>query len=121
MRNTRKALLNITTNVRLGVGYLKRISDRYNGHPVLATAAYNAGGSRVKSWLPATGTRLPADLWIEMVPFNETRNYLKRVLTYTVIYEKRLGLPSSTLLERMRPIAHDLTIANQRANKAPSS
>lgn len=121
MRSTRKALLNISTNVRLGVGYLKRISDRYNGHPVLATAAYNAGTSRVKSWLPEVGTRLPADLWVEMVPFNETRNYLKRVLTYTVIYEKRLGLPSSTLLERMQPIAHDLTIATQRAKKVPTS
>lgn len=121
MRSTRKALLNITTNVRLGVGYLKRISDRYNGHPVLATAAYNAGTSRVKSWLPEAGTSVPADLWVEMIPFNETRNYLKRVLTYTVIYEKRLGLPSSTLLERMLPIAHDLTIAKQRAAKVPAS
>ncbi len=121
MHSTRKALLNITTNVRLGVGYLKRISDRYNGHPVLATAAYNAGSTRVKSWLPEAGTRLPADLWIEMVPFNETRNYLKRVLTYTVIYEKRLGLPAATLLERMRPIAHDLTIAKQRTAKVPAS
>jgi len=121
MRSTQRALLNIATNVRLGVGYLKRISDRYNGHPVLATAAYNAGSSRVKSWLPEVGTRVPADLWVEMVPFNETRNYLKRVLTYTVIYEKRLGLPASTLLERMRPIAHDLTIAKQRNSKIPTS
>ena len=121
MRSTRKALLNINTNVRLGVSFLKRISDRYNGHPVLATAAYNAGPSRVKRWLPEAGTSLPADLWVEMVPFNETRNYLKRVLTYTVIYEKRLGLPSSTLLERMQPIAHDLTLAKKKALKAPTS
>ena len=121
MRNTRTALLNITTNVRLGVGYLKRISDRYNGNPVLATAAYNAGASRVKSWLPEAGTSLPADVWVEMVPFNETRKYLKRVLTYTVIYEKRLGLPASTLLERMKPIAHKLTIAKQKIIKLPAS
>lgn len=121
MRSTQKALLNINTNVRLGVSYLKRVSDRYNGHPVLATAAYNAGGSRVKAWLPEAGTSLPADLWIEMVPFNETRKYLKRVLTYTVIYEKRLGLPASTLLERMQPITHELTIARQRASKVPAS
>ncbi|VAW92233.1 Soluble lytic murein transglycosylase precursor [hydrothermal vent metagenome] len=121
MRSTQKALLNINTNVRLGVSYLKRVADRYNGHPVLATAAYNAGTSRVKSWLPEVGTSLPADLWVEMVPFNETRKYLKRVLTYTVIYEKRLGLPSSTLLERMQPIARELTIAKQRASKVPAS
>jgi len=121
MRNTRKSLLNTTTNIRLGVGYLKRVSDRHNGHPVLATAAYNAGTSRVKSWLPETGASVPADLWVEMVPFNETRNYLKRVLTYTVIYEKRLGLPASTLLERMQPIAHDLTIAKKVIIKTPTS
>ena len=121
MRSTRKALLNINTNVRLGVGFLKRISDRYNGHPVLATAAYNAGPARVKQWLPEAGTRVPADVWVEMVPFSETRDYLKRVLTYTVIYEKRLGLPSSTLLERMLPIAHDLTIAREKAIKTPAS
>lgn len=121
MRNTKAALLNITTNVKLGVGYLKRISDRYNGNPVLATAAYNAGTSRVKSWLPEAGTSIPADVWVEMVPFEETRDYLKRVLTYTVIYEKRLGLPASTLLERMQPIVHDLTIAKQKIGKLPTS
>lgn len=121
MRNTQKALLNIATNVRLGVGYLKRISDNYNGNPVLATAAYNAGPSRVKSWLPEVGTSMPADLWVEMVPFKETRNYLKRVLTYTVIYEKRLGLPASTLLERMKPINNGLHIAKQRRKKLPAS
>ena len=90
-------------------------------YPVLATAAYNAGTSRVKSWLPEAGASVPADLWVEMVPFNETRNYLKRVLTYTVIYEKRLGLPASTLLERMQPIAHDLTIAKKVIIKTPTS
>ncbi len=121
MRNTKRSLLNIATNVRLGVGYLKRISDRYNGHPVLATAAYNAGTSRVKSWLPEAGTSVPADLWVEMVPFNETRNYLKRVLTYTVIYEKRLGLPAATLLERMLPIGRDLTIAKHKTGNRPAS
>lgn len=121
MRNTKRALLNITTNIRLGVSYLKRISDRHNGNPVLATAAYNAGSSRVKSWLPEAGTKMPADLWVEMIPYNETRDYLKRVLTYTVIYEKRLGLPASTLLERMRPIGNDLTIAKQKLVKLPTS
>ncbi len=45
-----------------------------------------------------------ADLWIENVPFTETRKYLKRVLTYTIIYEQRLGLDGKPLLERMVPI-----------------
>lgn len=102
MRN-RRALLNINTNIKLGVGYLKKINDRYHGHPVLATAAYNAGGRQVKRWLPEEKA-IPADLWIELVPFEETRNYMKRVLTYTVIYEQRLGQPLVPLQERMQPI-----------------
>ncbi len=102
MRN-RRALLNTSTNIKLGVGYLKKVIDRYNGHPVLATAAYNAGGRHVKRWLPEE-TAIPADLWIELVPFAETRKYMKRVLTYTVIYEQRLGQPSVPLLDRMTPI-----------------
>ncbi len=99
----RHDLINIKTNVRLGVRYLKKVRDRFNGNPVLATAAYNAGGSRVKRWLPKAGS-VPADLWVEQVPFSETQDYLKRVLVYTIIYEQRLGLESETLLKRMVPI-----------------
>lgn len=99
----RHDLLNIKTNVKLGVRYLKKVRDKFNGHPVLATAAYNAGGYRVKQWIPESGS-VPADLWVEQVPFNETKDYLKRVLVYTVIYEKRLGLESIPLLKRMAPI-----------------
>lgn len=102
MRN-RHALLNTNTNIKLGVGYLKKVKDRYDGHPVLATAAYNAGGRNVKRWMPEEKA-VPADLWIELVPFEETRKYMKRVLTYTVIYEQRLGQSPVPLLERMRPI-----------------
>jgi len=99
----RHDLINITTNVRLGVSYLKKVRDKFNGNQVLATAAYNAGGYRVKQWLPETGS-VPADLWIEQVPFEETKDYLKRVLVYTIIYENRLGLEGTTLLKRMSPI-----------------
>ncbi len=102
MRN-RYALLNTNTNIKLGVGYLKKVIDRYDGHPVLATAAYNAGGRHVKRWMPEENA-IPSDLWIELVPFEETRKYMKRVLTYTVIYEQRLGRSPVSLLERMRPI-----------------
>jgi len=100
----RNDLLQIDTNIQLGVGYLKKVQDRYHGHPVLATAAYNAGPSNVKRWLPSDGS-VAADIWIETVPFPETRDYLKRVLTYTVIYEQRLGQQPKSLLERMTPIS----------------
>ena len=78
-------------------------------HPVLATAAYNAGPHRVKRWLPEED--VPADLWIETVPFTETRTYLRRVLAYTVIYEQRLGLKPKRLQERMPPVRSPNSIA----------
>lgn len=96
-------LLDAQTNIRLGIGYLKRVQERFSGHPVLATAAYNAGDSRVRQWLPA-GHAMPSDLWIETVPYTETREYLKRVLTYTVIYQRRMGRAPVTLQERMPPV-----------------
>ncbi len=107
-------ILKIDTNIKLGVGYLKKVQDRYQGHPVLATAAYNAGPRNVKRWLPDNGT-VAADIWIETVPFKETRDYLKRVLTYTVIYEERLGQEPKSLLERMTPISVITTTASHPA------
>lgn len=108
-------ILNIKTNVRLGVRYLKKVNDKFDGHAVLATAAYNAGGHRVKQWLPENGV-IPADVWVELVPFKETRGYLQRVMTYMVIYEKRLGLDSIPLINRMVPILgkNPLTVLSKK-------
>lgn len=103
-RPKRRDLLNSDINIKLGIRYLRKQLERFKGNSVLATAAYNAGHWRVKSWLPKEQS-LSADLWIEGVPFTETRGYLKRVLTYTIIYEQRLGLDSKPLLERMMPIS----------------
>lgn len=91
-------------NVRLGIAHLKMLLDRFGDHPVLATAAYNAGGYRVQSWLPSSQP-MPADVWIETVPFTETRNYLRSVLAYTAIYERRMGRKPTRLEKRMSPIA----------------
>jgi soluble lytic murein transglycosylase len=113
MRFHRHDLLNAHTNVELGIRYLRRMSDRFKDNKVLATAAYNAGGQRVTQWLPKQGL-VPADLWVESVPFRETRNYLKRVLTYTVIYEERLGQRPVPLLERMLPIPGEPTLLSSR-------
>ena len=92
-------LLQPATNIRLGTAYLRQVLDQLQQHPVLATAAYNAGPHRVKSWLPSLA--MSADIWIETIPFKETRDYLRRVLAYTVIYERRLGLEPTRLEERM--------------------
>ena len=65
----------------------------------------------MKRWLPSDGS-VAADIWIETVPFSETRDYLKRVLTYTVIYEQRLGQQPKSLLKRMTPISTVNTTAH---------
>ncbi len=95
-------------NLKLGTGYLNKIFRRLQENPVLATAAYNAGPWRVESWLPKQTQA--ADIWIETVPYRETREYLKRVLAYTVIYNYRLGEdPTRSQTQWLRPIeaAHE--------------
>jgi soluble lytic murein transglycosylase len=101
--HSNSAILKVENNLRLGAGYLKNVLDANNGHQVLATAAYNAGPNRVKEWLPdAEG--LDADTWVESIPFNETRNYVKNVLGYTMVYAYRLGNTRLRLQDRMLPI-----------------
>lgn len=90
------------TNIPLGTAYLSQVYGQLDRHPVLATAAYNAGPHRVERWIPQT--TLDADIWVENIPFQETRQYVKRVMAYAVIYEKRLGLEPGSIVERMRPI-----------------
>lgn len=101
-RNARQ-LLDIETNIRFGISYLSRSLHRFDQNTTLATAAYNAGDQRVKSWLP-DDDRMAADLWVELVPFTETRNYLKNVLAFSVIYDRRLQRSIKPLKHRMREI-----------------
>jgi soluble lytic murein transglycosylase len=93
-------LLQPERNIRYGTSYLRRQLDDLQNHPFLATAAYNAGQSRVKGWLPSTP--MPSDIWVETIPFNETRGYVEKVAAYTAIYEIRLGkaaqIPGARLL-----------------------
>jgi soluble lytic murein transglycosylase len=101
-------LFDADTNIRLGSAYLRRLLNELDEHEALATAAYNAGPHRVRSWLPESGA-MPSDLWIEAVPFSETRNYVKRVFTYTAIYENRLGQDPKRLSGRLGPVPSTLT------------
>ena len=77
-------------NLRYGTTYLKQLSDRYNNNLVMVAAAYNAGPHRVERWRP-TSQPVSADIWVESIPFNETRNYVQAVLAYMSIYNHRLG------------------------------
>jgi len=97
---SKASILKVENNVLLGTSYLKRVLDRNQGHQALATASYNAGPHRVKGWLPE-GKTLPADIWVETIPFNETRHYVKNVFGYTAIYDLRLDGELTRLSERM--------------------
>lgn len=97
------AILNVDKNIRLGTAHLKRVLDINKGHHVLATASYNAGVQRVKSWLPKS-QQLPADIWIETIPFKETRKYVKRVMSTMAVFEKHLQQPVTPLLKRLETI-----------------
>ncbi len=76
-------------NIRLGTTYLGQMAERYGGNYVPATAAYNAGPHRVDTWLPEHGSE-DARIWIENIPFNETRKYVKRVLAAQTIFHWRM-------------------------------
>lgn len=84
------------TNLRLGTAYLRQMLDKFNDRTVIASAAYNAGPGRAHRWLKERGC-LPTDVWIELIPFTETRAYVKRVQEYASVYRQRLGLPARGL------------------------
>jgi len=85
----RTTLTDSSSNIRLGIVYLGKMYERFDENRVLATAAYNAGPHRVKSWLPESGY-LDARIWIENIPYKETREYVRRVLTDEAIFHWRL-------------------------------
>jgi soluble lytic murein transglycosylase len=87
-------LLKPATNIRLGSNYLKSLLDQFDGNRILATTAYNAGPHRVKGWLKKTNSNLPFDVWIETIPFKETRSYVQNVLAFSVIYDYRMSKES---------------------------
>ena len=87
---SRQYLFNAENNIKLGTKYLRLLLKKNKGNHVLATASYNAGPHRIKGWLKNTKA-LPADIWIETIPFKETRNYVKSVLAYQEIYQHKAG------------------------------
>ncbi|MEM7209351.1 MAG: transglycosylase SLT domain-containing protein [Pseudomonadota bacterium] len=97
-------LIDEHVNISLGGHYLRYVLNKFDDHQVLATAAYNAGPNRVKSWLPDQ-SKLAADLWVDTIPFRETRRYVRAVLAYTTLFEWRMFQRVTRLSERMSQIA----------------
>ncbi len=87
------------TNLRLGTHYLKLVLDDFEGSHPLAAAAYNAGPSRSRRW--REGPPVEPAAWAESIPFDETRDYVKKVLTNSVIYAAVLGEAAPSLKARL--------------------
>jgi soluble lytic murein transglycosylase len=82
-------------NLKLGQAYLAGLLDRFDGSYVLTLAAYNAGPARARQWLRRNGDPREAEVdaidWVEAIPFNETRNYVQRVMENLQVYRARLN------------------------------
>ncbi|SMF31127.1 soluble lytic murein transglycosylase [Alteromonadaceae bacterium Bs31] len=86
-------------NIQLGAHYLSELLEQYQGNRILAAAAYNAGPHRVDRWLGRNPQDVSYDIWIETIPFKETRGYVQNVLAFSVIYGYRMGKPRNLVSE----------------------
>lgn len=89
----------LNTNIELGTYYMRHTLDLMNGQAVMATAAYNAGPSRAKRWMASEP--LEAAIYIETIPFSETRNYVQKVMANAHLYAPRLGTKIQSLKSRL--------------------
>jgi soluble lytic murein transglycosylase len=103
-RYRHKDVTKVETNVDLGTGYMKMVLDQL-GHPVLASAAYNAGPSRARRWRDTKP--LEGAIYVETIPFGETRDYVKKVMANSVFY-------SAVLHKKLTPIKSRLGIIPAR-------
>lgn len=95
--------VNVETNLNLGTWYLKHVLDTLDNHPVLASAAYNAGPGRARAWRAAEP--MDAAIYAESIPFNETRDYVKKVMSNANYYSQQFGQTLLSLKERIGVIA----------------
>jgi len=105
-------------NIELGTRYLAQLAARYDGAPWLTSAAYNAGPNRVDQWLAARGTLAP-DLFIATIPFKETREYVARVMAFSLIYDWRLNGKVVPLASRLTAIGQPYGLPNAVTPRRP--
>ena len=91
--------VNVETNLNLGTWYLKHVLDTLDNHPVLASAAYNAGPGRARAW--RADEPMDAAIYAESIPFNETRDYVKKVMSNANYYSQQFGQTLLSLKERI--------------------
>jgi peptidoglycan lytic transglycosylase len=106
LKNYRKARIHdLGTNLKLGTYYLRTVLSRFDNNPVLAFAAYNAGPTRAQQWrgdVPLEGA-----IYIETIPFSETRHYVRKVMGNIVYYSRLFGQPAASLKQRLGVIEPD--------------
>ncbi len=93
----RQRLFESDTGIAIGTWYLARLMKRFHGDPLLAAAAYNAGPDAVASWIGPDGAIGERDVFIESIPYTETRSYVKKVLRNYAEYRRLYGQAAGTL------------------------
>lgn len=107
----KNSLYDPVKNLRYGSYYYQKLLNQFNGNYAIAAAAYNAGPNRVKKWLPDES--VAADIWIETIPFNETREYVTNVLVYALIYQQRMDSDELTMADLTRDVQPLIDIASK--------
>jgi soluble lytic murein transglycosylase len=98
----RDALFDPSVAIPLGAVYLRELLDRYGGQLTLSLSAYNAGPASVARWLPPAS--MDADVWIESIPFNETRSYVQHILEHIVAFAAVRGAEPTRLGTLLTPV-----------------
>ena len=103
-------LLEPDKNITIGSAYLKQVYERFN-NVILATAAYNAGPNAVARWVPIDECMEP-DIWVEQIPYTETRKYVARIMFFATIYDWRLKNKITRINQRMTGISPRTQVAS---------
>ncbi len=100
LKGYRKGLIHqLDVNLRLGTFYMKNVYSMFDDNPVMASAAYNAGPARARKW--RGDGPLEGAIYAETIPFDETRDYVKKVMSNTIYYAKLFGAPAESLKKRL--------------------
>jgi len=107
-------IADVDINTQFGAYYFKYWYERLDRMPALAAAAYNAGPGRAQAWRPLLPTE--GAIWVETIPFNETRDYVKKVLANSMVYAHSLNAPQQTLTARLGVVAPRAVVTAAPAN-----
>jgi soluble lytic murein transglycosylase len=106
---TQSQINNIETNLLLGTRYLNMVLSDLDGSQVLATAAYNAGPSRARTWRSSLSSPMEGAIFAETIPFTETRGYVKNVLSNATFYAALFENKPQLLKQRLGVVTPNAT------------